>query len=98
MVTSAVARLTSLAWNGQACVAGDRPCLYIDEVVHKAFVLVDEEGTEAAAATAVLVFQIQSAPVLPQVELTIDRPFIFLIWDWGTETILFMGRVEEPRW
>ena len=84
--------------DGQACVAGDRPCLYIDEVVHKAFVLVDEEGTEAAAATAVLVFQIQSAPVLPQVELTIDRPFIFLIWDWGTETILFMGRVEDPRW
>ena len=82
--------------DGRACVRGDRPCLYIDEVIHKSFVLVDEEGTEAAAATAVIMLGLQSAPVYPQVDLTIDRPFIFLIHDWGTDTILFVGRVERP--
>ena len=81
--------------DGRACIGGDRPCLYIDEVVHKAFVSVDEEGTEAAAATAVSMSLLLSGPA-HAVELTIDRPFIFLIRDWGTETILFMGRVEDP--
>ena len=81
--------------DGRSCIVGDRPCLYISEIFHKAFVLVNEEGTEAAAATAVSMEVILSAQAPPpRVNLTIDRPFIFLIRDWGTDTILFIGRVE----
>ena len=78
--------------DGHSCLAGDAGCLYIREVVHKAFVSVDEAGTEAAAATAVLM-QAESAPPEP-VSMTVDRPFIFLIRDRATEAILFVGRVE----
>ena len=80
--------------DGKSCLAGDEGCLYIREVVHKAFVSVDEKGTEAAAATAVAM-QTESAPPEP-VAVTIDRPFIFLIRDRATDTILFVGRVEKP--
>lgn len=68
--------------------------LYIGEVYHKAFVAVDEAGTEAAAATAVVV-GVTSAP-MPAVQLTVDRPFVFLIQEKTTGTVLFMGRVLEP--
>jgi serpin B len=68
--------------------------LEIADVIHQAFIAVDETGTEAAAATAV-VFRSVSAP-LKQVELKIDRPFLFLIQDDGTGTVLFMGRVADP--
>ena len=78
--------------DGRSCLAGDPGCLYIREVVHKAFVSVDEAGTEAAAATGV-VMQTESAPQNP-VAVTVDRPFIFLIRDRATEAILFVGRVE----
>ena len=81
--------------DGRSCAAGDIPCLAVSKVIHKAFVLVDEEGTEAAAATAALVFPVSAAPG-PPIELTIDRPFIFLIRDKATGTILFMGRVLDP--
>lgn len=66
--------------------------LSITDVLHKAFVSVDESGTEAAAATAV-VAGVTSAPPAPPVELTIDRPFIFLIRDIPTGSIIFAGRV-----
>ncbi len=69
--------------------------LFISDVVHKAFVAVDEAGTEAAAATAVIVGT-TSVPVEPPVEVTIDRPFIFLIRDIETGAILFVGRVLNP--
>jgi serpin B len=68
--------------------------LYIQDVLHKAFVSVDEKGTEAAAATAVVV-GLTSAPS-PDVELTIDRPFVFLIRDVQTGAVLFAGRVLHP--
>jgi len=68
--------------------------LYIDEVIHKAFVSVDEAGTEAAAATAVDM-KLTSMPAEP-VKVTIDRPFIFLIRDIETGSILFIGRVLNP--
>ncbi len=68
--------------------------LYISGVFHKSFVLVDEEGTEAAAATAV-VERIVSERV-PQYEVSVDRPFIFLIRDVETGAILFVGRVLDP--
>ena len=68
--------------------------LFIADVVHKAFVSVDEAGTEAAAATAV-VMELTAVPGEP-VEVTIDRPFIFLIRDIETGTILFVGRIMNP--
>jgi serpin B len=68
--------------------------LAISDVVHKAFVAVDEAGTEAAAATAVIV-GLTAVPE-PPVEVTIDRPFIFLIRDIETGSILFVGRVLNP--
>jgi len=64
-------------------------------VVHKAFVSVDEEGTEAAAATAVIVGA-TAMPPSETVEVTIDRPFIFLIRDIETGAILFVGRTLNP--
>jgi serpin B len=71
-----------------------RPELFISEVVHKAFVAVDEAGTEAAAATAVIM-DLTAVPD-PPVEVTIDRPFVFLIRDIETGAILFVGRVLNP--
>jgi len=68
--------------------------LYIGDVIHKAFVSVDEAGTEAAAATAV-VMEATGMPE-PAVEVTVDRPFIFLIRDIETGAILFVGRVVNP--
>lgn len=74
-------------------MAGNRD-LFISAVVHKAFVAVDEEGTEAAAATAVVVAEL-AMPAEP-VEMTVDRPFLFLIRDLDTGTLLFVGRVVDP--
>jgi len=70
--------------------------LFITDVVHKAFVALDEEGTEAAAATAVMV-GLKSAlrPTVPKI-FKADHPFIFLIRHRETESILFMGRVMDP--
>jgi len=68
--------------------------LFIADVIHKAFVSVDEAGTEAAAATAV-VMGLTAVPEVP-VEVTVERPFIFLIRDIGTGTILFVGRIVNP--
>ncbi len=69
--------------------------LFINDVFHKAFVAVDEKGTEAAAATAVTV-GLTSVPSSPAAEIKLDRPFIFLIRDDVTGTVLFMGRVSDP--
>ena len=67
--------------------------LFIQDVVHKAFVAVDEAGTEAAAATAVIVSIVSERQ---RVEVNVDRPFVFLIRDIETGTILFVGRVLDP--
>ncbi|MGD9116565.1 MAG: serpin family protein [Dehalococcoidia bacterium] len=67
--------------------------LYIDEVIHQAFVSVDEAGTEAAAATAV---DMKLSAMPESTELTVDRPFIFLIRDIESGSILFVGRTMNP--
>lgn len=66
----------------------------IQDVLHEAFIAVDEDGTEAAAATAVVI----GATSLPVnvVQLTVDRPFLFAIRDDETGALLFMGRVVDP--
>jgi len=69
--------------------------LALSEVVHQAFVSVDEKGTEAAAATAVALRSL-AVRVLPQVEVRADRPFLFLIRDTKSGAVLFMGRIEDP--
>jgi serpin B len=72
-----------------------QPELYIDEVVHKAFVSVDEAGTEAAAASAVIM-KLTAMPTDTAV-FTADRPFIYFIRDIETGAILFLGRVVNPE-
>lgn len=67
--------------------------LYIAHVLHKAFVDVNEEGTEAAAATAVVVKE-RAAPRVT--EFRADRPFVFAIRDNATNTVLFLGRYTGP--
>ena len=69
--------------------------LFIGDVIHKAFVAVDEEGTEAAAATAVIMELAGAA--FSELSLIIDRPFIFFIRDLETGQILFVGRVVNPE-
>ena len=68
--------------------------LFISDVLHKAFVSVDEAGTEAAAATAVIM-GLKAVPGMPH-EVTLDHPFIFLIRDIKTGAILFLGQVINP--
>jgi len=69
--------------------------LYITDVLHKATITVDEGGTEAAAATAII-FGIKSAMPQEPISLVIDRPFLFFIQHGPTGAILFMGRVTQP--
>ena len=85
-----------IAFSGVADFSGmtGNPELFISDVVHKAFVAVDEAGTEAAAATAVII-KLTAVPE-PPLEVTIDHPFIFLIRDIETGAILFIGRVINP--
>jgi len=66
--------------------------LYIDDVIHQTFVKVNEAGTEAAAATAVVGEMGISRPKT----FTADHPFIFIIQERDTGAILFLGRVSDP--
>ena len=82
---------SSADFSGMVSPADSKP--WIDQIYHKAFVAIDEEGTEAAAATAV----VMTDSAMPEpVILSIDKPFIFLIRDDITGLILFMGRVLDP--
>lgn len=69
----------------------------ISDVFHKAFVEVNEEGTEAAAATAVVIKETCAAPVMREpVRFRADRPFLFMIEHNASGSILFMGKVMKP--
>jgi serine protease inhibitor len=81
-------------FSGMAGTAGD---LYITGVLHQAFVSVDEAGTEAAAATAVVVGTALGIGTPTQTEtVNVDRPFFVLIRDLPTNSVLFAGRVTDP--
>ena len=69
--------------------------LYISAIIHKTFIEVDEKGTEAAAATAV-VMRMKSAPPKPSPEFKADHPFFYFIRENSTGTILFTGRMNDP--
>lgn len=74
---------------------GDDPPgpLYISNVLHKAFIAVDEDGTEAAAATVVIMTEAMAIEPEEPIVVRIDRPFIFAIRDTRTGTVLFLGSV-----
>lgn len=70
--------------------------LFIQEALHKAFIAVDENGTEAAAATAVIIGVTSMPMPVEPIVVNIDKPFLFYIQDTATGEILFMGRVLNP--
>lgn len=90
-----VAAFTEPSLPGGADFTGmtDARELLIEEVVHQAFMTVDEQGTEAAAATAVVIRE-ESAPAPAMV--TVDRPFLLLIEHGTTGELLFIGQVTDP--
>ena len=70
--------------------------LYVSDVFHKTFVLVDETGTEAAAATGV-VMTTKAISMEKSVELKVDHPFLFFVRNTKTGDVLFAGRVANPK-
>ncbi len=71
--------------------------LFISDLLHQASITVDEAGTEAAAATAAVIGVTSAMPPEDEpVEMTIDRPFVFMIRDTNTGAVLFVGRVMNP--
>ncbi len=82
------------AEGGLLGVAND-PRLIIDQVIHEALIAMDEEGTEAAAATVVLAYP-TSGPVLPPVPVVLDRPFLYRIIDDASGATLFIGQITNP--
>lgn len=87
-----------LAFRREADFTGvtDETRLHIDEVVHEAAVEVGEEGTEAAAATAVVTKRPLSGKKPRVLAVRADRPFLFLILDDPSQAVLFLGRVASP--
>ncbi len=72
--------------------------LYISRVIHKAYVSVAEKGTEAAAATAVIIAQTSCVTAPPKyIYFTVNHPFIFMIRENTSNTILFIGKVNDPN-
>ncbi|NQT96429.1 MAG: serpin family protein [Candidatus Marinimicrobia bacterium] len=71
--------------------------LFISRVIHEAFVQIDEEGTEAAAATVVEISKYAGGPSVEFI-ININRPYLFLIRERETGVILFMGKIQEPVW
>jgi len=82
--------------NADFSAMADEP-LFVSEVKHKSFVEVNEEGTEAAAVTTVVMAG-RGAPMNPPkpFEMVVDRPFFFVIADQRTQSILFMGLISDP--
>jgi len=87
------------AFTGEADFSGIDPKrgVAISEVVHKAFVDVSEQGTEAAAATGIAMRAKAMIKAEPAVVFRADHPFLFLIRDTRTGVILFIGRLMDPR-
>lgn len=80
---------------GNLLGVADDPTLAVDKVIHETWVSIDEQGTEAAAATVVLVTA-TSAPAAAPVPVILDRPFLYRIFDHETGATLFIGQVVDP--
>jgi serpin B len=88
------------AFGGAADFTGMAPAaeqIQLAEAFHKAFIALDEKGTEAAAATAVAMRAGAAPPSGEPIPFKLDRPFLYFLRDTQTGTILFMGRIEEPK-
>jgi len=94
----ATARYTGrpLAFSPAADFSGmsEEDRLYISAAIHQAYVKVNEEGTEAAAGTAVGAV---ATSLSPQLIFRADHPFVFLIRDNSSDSILFLGRLVQPQ-
>lgn len=77
-------------------ITGDRS-LFVSAIIHKAFLEVNEEGSEAAAATAILMSRMMVFPSQQPLVFTADHPFFFFIRDSHTQNILFVGRLSLPH-
>lgn len=97
-LASALMRLGMVsAFSGAADFSGiANASIAISSVIHKAYIAVDEKGTEAAAATGVVVGVVCACAPVP-LYLTLDHPFIYLIRDKTSDSILFMGRMMKPE-
>jgi len=87
-----------LAFSGSADFSGmtGKRDLCISDVIHQAFIRVDEQGTEAAAATAVIMKMMAVRNPAEPKYFNADHPFLFLIRDNATGSILFMGKIAKP--
>jgi serpin B len=84
-----------IAFSPEADFSGINPGIFISKVMHKAVIEVNEKGSEAAAATVVVMAE-SAAPVEEIVEFIVNRPFFFVIADDRSGAVLFMGKVVEP--
>ena len=84
-----------IAFGPEADFSNINPGIFISRVMHKAVIEVNEEGSEAAAATVVEMLE-SAMPVDEIVEFIVDRPFFFVIADDRSRAVLFMGKVVEP--
>jgi serpin B len=85
-----------IAFTDLADFSGISPIpLFISDVIHKTYIKVNEEGTEAAAVTAVVM---ELTSIQPMNELRLDRPFLFAITENSSRSILFAGKVAEPAY
>jgi serpin B len=72
--------------------------IFIGRVIHKTFLEVDEEGTEAAAATVVEMWETAVPGGRTYPTIRVNRPFLFAIRESHSGTILFIGKIVEPFW
>ena len=84
-----------IAFTAQADFSGISPVdLFISDVIHKTYIDVNEEGTEAAAVTAIML----GTGIAENSFLRLDRPFLFAITENSSKSILFIGKVSEPSY
>jgi len=72
--------------------------LAIDEVIHKTFLKINEEGTEAAAVTVVSIYELSGSGDDLDFSMIVNRPYLFAVRENSSNTVLFMGKIANPEW